>query len=243
MRLLLLSFLIFIRGFCLSCGAQATELLAGTYVREYNSGSLVIKNTKNGPEFHIESVGSNCHSCSVAGIIKEGIGYTEPGNPDDSNCRISFKGDSSSVNVEPTLSEACRQYCGMRAYFNGIYKALPPACTVKSLQARRNKYLTLYKKRQFSEAVIAIESLLKQCASTFMDDVQTDRIRNDLALTQYHSGDPLACQKTLSLTRASDFEDEAALRSQLPPCDFDNYISVAKATWHNQALCEKPAKR
>ena len=243
MHLPLLHSFTFIVGFCLSFGLQAAELFAGTYVREYNSGSLVIKDSKNGQEFQIESVGSNCHSCSVSGIIKEGIGYTEPGKPDDSNCHISFKGDSSSVNVEPALSEACRQYCGMRAHFNGVYKALAAECTVKSLQARRNQYLTLYKKRQFSEAAAAIKSLLKECSGAFMDDVQTDRIRNDLALAQYHAGDHLACQKTLSLTRASDFEDEAALRSQLPPCDFDNYISVARATWHNQALCEKPARK
>lgn len=45
-----------------------------------------------------------------------------------------------------------------------------------------------------------------------------------------------ACQATLATTRAGA-EGEADF--SLPPCDHDNYIAVAKATWHNQRLCSQ----
>ena len=242
MRFSFFNHLIFIAGLSFSLGTLAAEVVPGTYVRTENSGSLVIKNSSKGQSFQIESTGSNCHVCSVSGTINGSVGYAGDGTPAkrDATCRISFKGDASSLNVEPAASEACPQYCGMRASFDGSYKALPAQCTRKSLQSRRNEYLKLYGKRQFPQASAAIESLLKEC-SDFMDWVETDKTRNDLALAQYHSGDSKACQATLSLTRASELPNEEALLGQLPPCDFDTYISAAKATWHNQALCK--AKR
>jgi hypothetical protein len=74
--------------------------------------------------------------------------------------------------------------------------------------------------------------------------IEVDTVRNDLALSQYHSGDFAQCLSTLNETYAGKAKDEEGLRSgdsgvYLPPCDFDNYIDVAKSTWYNTGLCTK----
>ena len=71
-----------------------------------------------------------------------------------------------------------------------------------------------------------------------------DQVRNDLALAQFHNGDFSQCLQTLNATLAADVKDEDELKSAkgntyLPPCDFANYIGVAKSTWFNKALCTK----
>ena len=76
-----------------------------------------------------------------------------------------------------------------------------------------------------------------------MSWIELDQARNDLALSQYHSGEFSQCSKTLGTTLAAEFKDEVQLKAggpriYLPPCDFDNYIAVARATWFNKALCE-----
>jgi hypothetical protein len=77
-----------------------------------------------------------------------------------------------------------------------------------------------------------------------MNWIEIDQVRNDLALAQYHSGEFQQCLTTLNDTLAGTVKDEVELKSgngnvYLPPCDFDNYIGVAKATWFNKALCTK----
>lgn len=77
-----------------------------------------------------------------------------------------------------------------------------------------------------------------------MNWIEIDQVRNDLALAQYHSGEFQQCLITLSNTLAGTVKDEDELRAgngnvSLSPCDFDNYIGVAKATWFNKSLCAK----
>jgi hypothetical protein len=47
------------------------------------------------------------------------------------------------------------------------------------------------------------------------------------------------CRKTLEATRAAPLRNADALREKLPPCDFDNYLPIAKAAWHNLGLCSR----
>jgi len=77
-----------------------------------------------------------------------------------------------------------------------------------------------------------------------MNWIEIDEIRNDLALAQYHNGEFQQCLITLNETLATKVKNEDELKEgkdgfYLPPCDFDNYIHVAKSTWFNKALCTK----
>lgn len=84
---------------------------------------------------------------------------------------------------------------------------------------------------------------MAQCEKS-MNWIEVDQVRNDLALAQYHNGDLQQCLATLNSTLAAQAKDEEDLKAgngkvYLPPCDFDNYIDVAKSTWFNKALCTK----
>ena len=99
----------------------------------------------------------------------------------------------------------------------------------------------------FSEAANKLQALTEQCRP-FMNRIEIDQVRNDLALAQYHNGNFSQCLQTLNATLAADVKDEDELKSgkgniYLPPCDFDNYINVAKSTWFNKALCTKAVSR
>lgn len=156
----------------------------------------------------------------------------------DSERRITFDGDGGAVTVMPSTEQACRTYCGARAGFDGVYKKLPGNCTRKHQQASRDKFLKLYGSRDYKKAGDVLVNLLSECAE-FMSWIVIDSVRNDLALAQFHGGDPAECIKTLSATAAAEVSNEAELKNGLAPCDFENYLGVAKATWHNRSLCQR----
>jgi hypothetical protein len=130
-----------------------------------------------------------------------------------------------------------------RGSFDGKYRVPPAACTASSRKAQRQKFLQLYRARQYAAAASILNMLTAQCTD-FMNWIEMDEVRNDLALAQYHQGEFAQCVQTLNTTIAGQVKDEAELKSGtgaafLPPCDFDNYAEVAKATWFNKAMCVK----
>lgn len=219
----------------------STVIIPGQYIRSADSGTLKIQQGDNGKlVFEIESVGSNCHTCSVSGTIQAGLGHAESWAADgsDSNCRIIFKEQGTEIHVSSTTVEECHAYCGARASFEGSYKKMHAPCSRSDRQKNKNTFLKLYRSRDFASAAAVLEPMLAEC-SKFMDRIESDQIRNDLALAQFHGGNPAACLQTLSATHAASYTGEEDLKGNMPPCDFDNYISTAKATWHNKSLCEK----
>ncbi len=229
-----------------SAGAAPPEIQPGEYVRDHDSGTLTIRRDKQHRLiFEIESLGGNCHSCTVSGGIRGAIGHGDSWAADkgDSKCDISFSAARAAVTVSPITEEECRAYCGARAGFDGTYRAPPATCTGTGRQAQRDQYLLLYRSRRFSQAAGTLRTLTKQCGA-FMSRIEMDQVRNDLALAQYHNGEFSQCLQTLGATLAADVKDEEELKNgnggvYLPPCDFDNYIEVAKSTWFNKALCTK----
>lgn len=227
-------------------GAAPSEILPGQYVREGDSGTLTIrKNSQNRWSFEIDTIGANCHICGVSGEIRGGTGHADSWASDgsDSKCDISFIHGRSAVDVNAITQDECRVYCGARADFDGTYRVPSAICTPAGRQAQRDQSLRLYRSRRFSEAANKLQALTEQCRP-FMSWIEMDQVRNDLALAQYHNGDFSQCLQTLSATLAADVKDEEEFKSgkgaaHLPPCDFDNYIDVAKSTWFNKALCTK----
>jgi len=250
--MLRLSFALVFLGFAISLAhAEPAEFKPGKYVRDGGSGWLIIqKNKKNEFRFEIESIGANCHMCDVSGVIRKGVGYADRWDEDEEEpqCLISFSGKASSIVVEvgEPSQKACHAYCGFRAGFTGTYTIPPAACTRANRQAERDRFLALYRSRQYAEAASTLDTLIQQCKK-FMNWIEIDQVRSDLALSQYHNHEAAQCLATLDDTLAAGAKDEEELKSgegsvvHLPPCDFDNYIDVAKAIWFNQALCRKGA--
>jgi len=225
--------------------AESTEIKPGKYVSEGDTGLLTIqKNKKNELRFEIGSVGANCHSCSVSGVIIKGVGHADSEDA-DGKCLISFSAQKSTIVVEPTTMEECRYHCGARAYFGGSYTIPPATCTKTGRQAQRDRFLTLYRSRQYSQAASTLEALITQCRE-FMHWIEIDQVRSDLALSQYHNREVSQCLETLNATVAAKFENKEELETGkegvdvfLGPCDVDSYIKTAKTIWFNKALCTK----
>lgn len=228
-----------------SCGVFMNGLYAaapveGAYIRERDSGVLMVKKSDEGKlVFQLDSYGANGHSCSVDGTIIEGIGYDSA----EAACQIAFKQLApSKLEVQPITYEECRQYCGMRAYLDGEYVIPPATCTTKGVKVRRNQFLKLYRGRDYTRAAEKVKLLIAECG-WFIDWITIDDIRNDLAIAQFHAGDPDACRQTLAETLAAGYSDVQELKDNLPPADADSYERVAKATFYNRGLCSKSTKR
>jgi hypothetical protein len=221
-----------------SARAADSDIKPGQYVRDGNSGTLIIRKTKESTlSFGITSVGGNQHTCHLSGVISGAIGQTDG----YAKCKISFSASENAVIVRPTEGD-CHHYCGMRAGFDGTYRIPSASCTKTGKQKMRDSFMQLYNSRQFAKAIETLQSLMAQCKSA-INWIEIDQIRNDLAIAQYHKGEFEQCLSTLGGTLAASVKDIEELRSNdrfyLPPDDFSAYVRVAEATWYNKALCSK----
>lgn len=212
----------------------------GEYVSSGAWGRLKVEQRDGKTLFSIDSVGGNCHTCGLSGRIvgtaAETVDEEQASEPMVCRIRMTPSRDGRQIKVEPQADEACRQYCGMRAGFEGVYRMPQALCTEGGQRKARDIFIRHYRAKQFTQAVEALRPVLEQCHD-FLNWIEIDRVRNDLSLAYFHAGKDGQCINTLQKTRAAGFTDEEALRQGLPPCDFDNYVPTAQATWHNMRLC------
>jgi len=197
------------------------------------NGALTVK----GNSFSITTIGGNCHTCAVEGTFQGGIGVDKEGG----KCRIAVSGGNGVLKLDTSATQdACRDFCGMRAGFDGEYRRAPAACTDRQRQVRIGQAHKQYAAKNYDAARTTLRALLSEC-NTFMDWIERDKARSDLAVTEYHRGDNAQCLAVLS--------DTVAVRMQgdnsrfMPPCDAENYASTSKAILYNQGLCKAPVKK
>ncbi len=196
------------------------------------SGTMTVK----GSSFNITTIGGNCHTCAIEGTFRGRVGVDK----DEGTCRIAVSGNRDALKLDSsTTAEACRGFCGMRAMFDGDYRRAPAACTDRQRQARIGQAHKQYAAKDYDAARTTLRSLLSEC-DLFMDWIERDKARSDLAVTEYHRGDNAQCLAVLSETIAVKAQKDASLF--LPPCDADNYASTSKAILYNQGLCKAPIK-
>ncbi|MCP1175623.1 hypothetical protein [Ralstonia chuxiongensis] len=196
------------------------------------SGTMTVK----GGSFSITTIGGNCHTCAIEGTFRGRVGV----DTDEGKCHIAVSGNKDALKLDSSATaEACRDFCGMRAMFDGDYRRAPAACTDRQRQARIGQAHKQYAAKDYDAARTTLRSLLSDCAP-FMDWIERDKVRSDLAVTEYHRGDNAQCLAVLSETTAVKAQKDASLF--LPPCDADNYASTSKAILYNQGLCKAPVK-
>lgn len=208
----------------------------GEYETHRAWGALTIEKASGGGlRFSIEVLGGNAHTCSLQGKIEGELGKADDGDP-AAPCLVTFRPQGKAIEVGSNTPQACRMFCGMRAMFEGSYYPPPKGCKPKERVARKEVFSRQYRARDYPQALATIEKLHAECGA-FLDWIEIDRLRNDWAITLYHLGRRADCRAALAPTRAAQFADADALREELPPTDFENYLAVAKATWHNLKLC------
>lgn len=214
--------------------AAAADPAPGTYIAEGGSGSLKITRRGQALNFAIDTVGANGHLCGLDGRIANARAVLPTMMP-GKTCTVTFTPSPGAVEVGVLDNEPCRDFCGMRAWFPGTYLLPPAECQAAAYTAARRRFNTLYRAKAYAQAEAALSPLLAQCAKT-TDWFEEGRVRNDLAITLYHLGQREKCAALLKpvLERGAN-EDQ--LRENLPPSDFDSYLPIARAAWHNARLC------
>lgn len=215
------------------------QAATGVYEARGGMSTLKIAQGKDGTLlFVMDTTGANGHVCGLDGRLRGLVGLANVG-ASQAACVIDFKPGKLSLSVSTSTPEACRIFCGVRAWFEGEYFSPPQGCAATERKARRKAFTERYRAGQYQSALETITAFYTQCAD-FLDWIEIDAVRNDMAVTQWHLGNKAACLAVLKDTRGARQTNEDALGADLPPADLAGYLPVAKATWFNLKQCAKP---
>ena len=201
---------------------------AGEYIYEGGNGALRIK---PGGHFDITTIGANAHTCALDGTIAQGQAKLA-----DSSCVVSFTVEGGTVRVGTNGADQCRDNCGARAGFEGVYTRPSPACTDKAVAASRQGFKRRYDSGDYPAALSMLAPVLSECDKT-LDWISKGWMRNDLALTQFKLHDRAACLRTLAPLAESADKTDDAIKEEYPPADAEIYLPVVRATRTNLRLC------
>lgn len=216
-------------------------LKAGEYLTEGGWGYLKISEDEKAlTHFSIEAMGGNGHSCSLAGVIREGKSIPDEQEGNEPKCVVNFVVKKNGVEVTPQDSSVCSYFCGMRAQFEGLYLNVAQNCVPSALKKTRNKFKQLYDKKSYAEAYALLQPTFQQCEKT-LDWLEDRWWRNDLALTAYKLGDMSNCKKWLQPLLAelgSQLQkSDEILKNDYTSFDYENIMPIIKATRTNAKLC------
>lgn len=225
----------------LGCLVRATPVGAasppavspGSYTYEGGWGTLTVKGTPGKAQtFKLETLGGNAHSCTLEGDVKGLEGRTKG---EDEPCTIKLEPAGAQVTVTPVTEDACRGYCGARARFTGTYFLPAPECRPAAVTATRAKFKKRYDAKDYEGARALLAGLLTSCTPV-INAFDVMWIRNDLALTQHHTGDDAGCRETLQPLEDLANEDPENVGGG-EPAYADTLKRIARATRTNLKLC------
>lgn len=225
--------------FLLFNGVEGASLPPGDYVFEHSHGDLVVGSLEQGVQkFTIETVGANGHTCAVEGEIRDGVATIES-TGDAPACEIRFAPKNRQLDVSTNGADSCREWCGMRATFEGSYRLPVAACTATARQEGRKRFKQYYDQKKYDVAVTLLPPILAECAD-LVGEVERRWILNDLAITQFKLGRPADCLATLDPLREEAAKTDDELKEEIPPSDQYDWLPVIKATRANLKLCSTP---
>ncbi|MDQ5984458.1 MAG: hypothetical protein CSYNP_00153 [Syntrophus sp. SKADARSKE-3] len=222
--------------------AQEKLLPPGQYISEGGWGQLFIKQGRDGAlMFSIKAVVGNAHACDLEGRIRNGMASLKEEGMGKA-CIVTFSYQGNGVNVTSDGGDDCRYYCGARANFEGFYLKPLPGCGQADLRKTRNEFKKLYDKKNYAQARLKLEAVLKDCAKT-MDWLELGWVRNDLAVTQYKLLDFVACRKTLQPLAGDAAKTKDQIFEAYPPADAESYMPIVNAARANLKLCNQGIKK
>lgn len=216
------------------------QIRPGEYINGAGYGVLSVMPDKGGAlKFELNVTGANFHTCSLSGSIRNNEARMEDSADDKLPCIVTFKPQKDSVAVDSKHGRACSAYCGMRAAFEGAYAMPATGCAPSEVRRTRDRFKASYDKKQYTEARALLTPIAEKCYST-LSIYSQGWVSNDLALTQYRTGDNAACRNTLKpwleLAQTPDTEIEGGY----PPSDAAEMLRLAQATRANLKICGAP---
>jgi len=213
--------------------AEPTRIpAAGEYTLSGGMGTLQLGETNGAPFFAIEVVGANAHTCQLEGAWEEDTGTVSSG---ELSCSIEFEVQPDGVDVRARNAEACRQWCGARAWFEGRYLSPIPECAAAKVKRARDAFKSQYKQKRYGEARATLAPVLARCKRV-LDRFELMWVRNDLAVTLHHLGEGAACLEVLDPIRPLGEEPETEVGST-EPAFAEELKRLARATRTNLRLC------
>lgn len=211
----------------------------GEYIADGGWGWLTISPAqKQGLPFELESIGGNFHLCSLEGRIVGGKAALEA-EGDPQGCVVSFVPTAEGLRVSGP--PACREYCGLRAGFEGHYLRPAAGCGQDARRATRAEFKRLYDRKQYTAALAKLSPLPQRCARQ-INRYERGEVLNDIAIAQYRLGQRAACLKTLAPLQEDAAMSDDEIRDAYPPSDADTWLPIVKAARFNLGLCRKKAR-
>lgn len=223
-----------------ACAAAAATRTppADEYVTEHGWGTLrLIKKADGAQGFTIETVGSNGHSCTLAGDVANNRA-TLAAAESDKPCVVNFTPEAGGYRVASGADGACRYYCGASAGFDAVYLKPPIGCRASEMRKTRDTFKRQYDLKDYPGARATLEPLFKNCGA-FLHWLDTARIRNDLAVTLHKLNDLVGCRKLLEPLVEDAATSDAVLRETHTPLEGTAYLPIVKATRTNLRLCSE----
>jgi hypothetical protein len=212
------------------------SLKPGEYLTEGAWGHLSLRpGNGNSLVFAIEATGGNMHVCALDGEVNGGRATLE-GADDKTPCIVTFAQTGEGVKVSANEPDACRDYCGARASFEGLYLRPSARCTKEAVATARKSFKQLYDTRQFAQAKAALEPVLTLCSRT-LHRSEEGRVRNDLAITMHKLSDLSGCLQVLQPLAEDAKLTDAEFRESNPPSDGDMMLPIVRAARTNLRLC------
>lgn len=221
-----------------TANAAEPALRPGEYIDAGGWGRLTISAPVKGAlPFSLTVVGPNAHLCDLEGRIVGGSATLEDSEP---ACVVDFVAKAGAVEVI-SRAESCREYCGVRAWFEGDYFTPAVGCDDTSRGSARAAFKRSYDRKDYGHALRMLSPLPQSCAKT-LHWLERAEILNDIAITQYRLGDPAGCLRTLEplAKDAATPDDEIEVDGWI--AEHEAYLPIIKATRFNLGLCRKPKR-
>lgn len=231
-RCALLTFL-----FAIVCSLHAANntFPSGEYQTGGGWGVLKITSNPDGAQmFSMDTIGANGHACNLEGKLVGDRGVIDEPDSKDA-CFVRLVREDDAIKVI-SGDESCRNYCGMRAGFEGVYFKPAPGCEMDGIKKTRADFKRRYDRKQYRQALALLAPVSTRCDKT-LDWMEESEIANDIAITQYKLGMRDACLKTLEPLSKDAARSDDEILADYPPADGIARVESIKAARTNLRLC------
>lgn len=233
-----------ITALVLPAAARADDVPPGSYVTAGGWGRLTIAPAENNKmPFTLLVVGGNAHTCDLKGSVDPETWIATSAADGAEPCNMTFHETQGSVKVDVKTKEACRNYCGARAWVEGVYLPLAEQCDVRKAQDAIEAFGAVLPADEAAFVEKNVMPILNGCQQTLTEPVRLG-LRQTVALAAFHAGDKVGCRSALSQEQnfmnkgvhdiAAEFAGE--------PVNQDQYIRLSKSLRDTSALCQEETK-
>jgi hypothetical protein len=208
---------------------------SGEYQTGGGWGVLKIASDSAGtPMVSMDTIGANGHVCNLEGKLVGDRGIIDASESKNA-CFVRLVQEGDAIKVI-SGDESCRNYCGMRAGFEGIYFKPASGCELGAIKKTRAEFKRRYDRKQYRQALALLGPVPTRCEKT-LDRMESPDIANDIAITQYKLGMRDACLKTLEPMSKDAARKDDEILADYPPADGIARVESVKAARTNLRLC------